>query len=137
MLSEVQDKEKDNPAISDLLFYSFRLAWQEPESPSIRYIHEHYCSSISVGTLSDLEHYNASYYSQWFRKKMGATPQAYVQILRLNEAKRLLRETDFSVLDVAHQVGYEHQASLTRLFRRFEAMTPSEYRWKSRRHDFS
>lgn len=128
MLNEVQDKEDENPAINDLLYYSFRLVGQKEPSPSIRYIHDHYHRNISLETLAGLEHYNAAYYSQWFKKKTGVTPQTYIHTQRLNEAKRLLRETHFSILDIAQQVGYEHQSSLTRLFKQFEGVTPQFYR---------
>jgi AraC-like DNA-binding protein len=128
LLNEVQDKRQNTAAINDLLYYSFRLMQQEREPRSIRYIHENYPTNISIETLANLEHYNVSYYSQWFQKKMGVTPQTYIQTVRLNEAKRLLRETDYSILAIAQQVGYEHQASLTRLFQQFEGTTPKLYR---------
>ncbi|SFG79259.1 AraC-type DNA-binding protein [Desulfotomaculum arcticum] len=128
MLSECQGKKADTAAINHLLHYSFRVIRQNQESPSIRYIHEYYYVNISLEALAGLEHYNVSYYSQWFQKKMGVTPQTYIQQVRLNEAKRLLRETNFSILDIAQQVGYEYQASLTRLFKRFEGTTPCNYR---------
>lgn len=54
--------------------------------------------------------------------------QTYIQKLRLQEAKQLLRETNYSMLAIAQQVGYEHQASLTRIFKQFEGMTPYAYR---------
>lgn len=128
LLNEVQDRRQNIPAINDLLYYSFRLMQQEKEPQSIRYIHENFHTNISLERLAKLEHYNVSYYSQWFQKKMGVTPQKYIQAIRLNEAKRLLRETDFSILAIAQQVGYEHQASLTRLFQQFEGTTPKLYR---------
>ncbi len=128
MLSEVQDKRQNTPAINDLLNYAFRLLQQEKDPPSIRYIHENYHTTISLAILAKLEHYNVSYYSQWFQKKLGVSPQTYIQTVRLNEAKKLLRETNFSVLAIAQQVGYEHQASLTRLFKHFEGTTPKLYR---------
>jgi transcriptional regulator GlxA family with amidase domain len=59
---------------------------------------------------------------------MGVTPQTYIQTVRLTEAKRLLQETDFSILAIAQQVGYEQQASLTRVFKQLEGTTPSNYR---------
>jgi YesN/AraC family two-component response regulator len=128
MLSESQVKQVDTTAINQLLYYSFRLVQQNKECPSIRHIHEYYYTNISLETLAKLEHYNIAYYGQWFQRKMGVTPQTYIQNVRLTEAKRLLQETNFSILDIAQQVGYEQQASLTRVFKQFEGTTPSNYR---------
>ncbi|WP_017531598.1 helix-turn-helix transcriptional regulator, partial [Pelosinus sp. HCF1] len=78
--------------------------------------------------LASLEHYHVGYYSQWFQKKMGVSVQIYLQKLRIEEAKRLLRETNYTILEIAQEVGYEHQASLTRIFKQVEGITPSVYR---------
>ncbi len=130
MLSEIQDKKNNCPAINDLLYYSFRLAQLDNEVPSIRYIHEHYSENITLEFLAKLEKYNICYFGQWFKKKTGVTPHIYIQNVRLNEAKRLLRETNYSLLDITHQIGYEHQTTLTRLFQKFEGITPKDYRQK-------
>lgn len=131
MLSECQNKKTDTTAINQLLYYSFQLIRQNEEYPSICYLHEHYHTNISLETLARLEHYHVGYYGQWFQKKMGVSVQTYLQTLRLQEAKRLLRETNYSMLDIAQLVGYEQQASLTRIFRQFEGVTPSAYRRNS------
>ncbi|HWR45431.1 AraC family transcriptional regulator [Sporomusa sp.] len=128
MLSECQNKKTNTTAMNQLLYYSFQLIQQNQEYPSIRYLQENYHTSIPLKTLAILEHYNISYYSQWFQKKMGVSVQVYLQKLRLQEAKRLLRETNYSILAIAQQVGYEHQASLTRIFKQSEGMAPSVYR---------
>jgi AraC-like DNA-binding protein len=59
---------------------------------------------------------------------MGVSVQLYLQKLRLQEAKQLLRETNYNILAIAQQIGYEHQASLTRIFKQFEGITPRDYR---------
>jgi len=131
MLSECQNKQTNTTAINQLLYYSFQLIQQNPKYPSIRYLHENYHTGISLETLARLEHYHVGYYSQWFQKKMGVSVQIYLQKLRIEEAKRLLRETSYTILEIAQEVGYEHQASLTRVFKQVEGVTPSVYRSNS------
>ncbi|VBB05134.1 Hypothetical protein LUCI_0341 [Lucifera butyrica] len=128
MLSECQNKKTNTTAIKQLLYYSFHLIQQSQEPPSLRYLRENYHSHISLKTLAQLEHYQVNYYSQWFEKKVGTNVQTFIHKLRLEEAKRLLRETNFTILDIAQQVGYEYQASLTRLFKQYEGTTPRVYR---------
>lgn len=120
----------NTPAIHQLLDYSFGLLREKIEWPSIRYLHENFQTNISLETLARLEHYHVGYYGQWFQKKMGVCVETYLQNLRIQEAKRLLRETSHSIQTIAQWVGYEHQASLSRLFRQVEGMTPRAYRQK-------
>ncbi len=131
MLSECQTGQVSSVAMNQLLHYSFQLIEPNQESPSIRYIHEYYHTPISLETLAQLEHYQVSYYSQWFQKKTGVSPQLYIRKIRLRQAKRLLQETNYSILAIAQQVGYEQQASLTRLFKQLEGVTPNSYRSNS------
>ncbi|MDI4664738.1 helix-turn-helix domain-containing protein [Xanthobacter autotrophicus] len=63
-----------------------------------------------------------------FRAATGYSPLAYVQTLRIEEAKQILETSDATASDIAHQVGYEDEASFRRLFRRMTGMTPSTYR---------
>lgn len=128
MLSECQAKITSTAALNQLLHYSFQLIRPNQEPPSLRYLHNNYHTSISLQTLAALEHYHVNYYSQWFQKKTGVSVQNYLQKLRLEEAKRLLRETNYSMSAIAQQIGYEHQTSLNRLFKHYEGITPLAYR---------
>lgn len=103
---------------------------QREQSPSIRYIHEHYDETLSIQQLADLEHYSRTYYTEWFIKQTGKTPAHYIRDVRLTRAKELLQYTSFSLLAIAIQVGLSHQSALTRLFQQYEGMTPSEFRKK-------
>ena len=65
-----------------------------------------------------------------FRAATGYSPLAYIQALRIEEAKQLLETTSRPVDAIAREVGYEDMASFRRLFRRLAGMTPGEYRRK-------
>lgn len=95
---------------------------------SIQYIHDHYTSRITVEALAAMEHYHRSYYPTWFKKVTGTTPAAYIRSLRLEEAKRLLRETEWPVTAIGREVGFEHSSSFTRLFVLHEGISPQAYR---------
>ncbi|QED49312.1 AraC family transcriptional regulator [Cytobacillus dafuensis] len=117
-------------ALKELYPYISHSLLQKQQPKSISYIHEHYNQNITVQQLASIEHYNRSYYSDWFIKETGKSPSAYIQEVRLNKAKELLRNTDLSILHIAIQVGLEHQSSLTRLFQKHEELTPSQFRKK-------
>lgn len=63
-----------------------------------------------------------------FREATKHTPLAYVQLLRVEDAKRRLERTDMSIETIAWQVGYEDAAFFRRLFKRVTAVTPGHYR---------
>jgi transcriptional regulator GlxA family with amidase domain len=63
-----------------------------------------------------------------FRAATGYSPLAYVQALRVEEAKQMLETASAPVDVIAREVGYEDSASIRRLFRRLAGMTPGDYR---------
>ncbi|QWG22030.1 helix-turn-helix domain-containing protein [Bradyrhizobium sediminis] len=65
-----------------------------------------------------------------FRTATGYSPLAYIQALRIEEAKQLLETTSIAVEAIGREVGYEDAASFRRLFRRLAGIGPAEYRRK-------
>jgi len=67
-----------------------------------------------------------------FRKATGHTPIAYMQNLRIEEAKKQLESGTNAVDDISYSVGYEESAFFRRLFKRTTGLTPGAYRKKFR-----
>lgn len=67
-----------------------------------------------------------------FAKATGFAPIAYVQALRIEEAKRRLERTSAPVEDISIDVGYENAAFFRRLFKRATRLTPAAYRRRFR-----
>jgi transcriptional regulator GlxA family with amidase domain len=63
-----------------------------------------------------------------FTEATGLSPIAYVQRLRIEDAKRRLERTEASVDDISWKVGYEEPAFFRRLFKRVTGLTPGAYR---------
>jgi transcriptional regulator GlxA family with amidase domain len=72
-----------------------------------------------------------------FANATGLTPLAYVQRLRIEDAKRRLERTDASVDEISWRVGYEDAAFFRRLFKRVTGLAPGAYRRRFRMPDFS
>jgi len=66
--------------------------------------------------------------SRCFRKQYGLTPVNYIQSIRIERAKSLLRQTDFTITAVANEVGYEDAVYFSRLFKTYTGMTPGRFR---------
>jgi AraC family transcriptional regulator len=68
------------------------------------------------------------YFNRLFKSAMGVSPSRYHMTLRMDEAKRLLRETSSNVVTVGLEVGYANPSHFAQLFRRETGLSPSDYR---------
>jgi len=68
------------------------------------------------------------YFNRLFKSAMGVSPSRYHMTLRMDEAKRLLRETKKSIVSVGLDVGYANPSHFAQLFRRETGLSPSDYR---------
>lgn len=72
-----------------------------------------------------------------FTASTGVSPIAYVQRLRVEDAKRRLERTEASVDEISWQVGYEDPAFFRRLFKRVTGLPPGVYRRRFRIPDYA
>jgi len=68
------------------------------------------------------------HFNRLFKAATGVSPSRYLLNLRMDEAKRLLRETKQSVIAVALDVGYSNPSHFARLFHRETGLPPRDYR---------
>ncbi len=62
------------------------------------------------------------------KKKFKCTFKQYLNKIRMSEAKRLLKETDRQIADIAYTVGYNNVTHFHRIFKQFHDISPNEYR---------
>ncbi|EET87064.1 transcriptional regulator, AraC family [Clostridium carboxidivorans P7] len=134
LLSET-DNNKSSSSINNLFLYFYNLITMENFPNSIKYINENFTENIDLKKLSDIEHYNVSYYSEWFKNNMNVSPIEYVQNLRVKKAKEFLLNTNLTILQISQMVGYEHNSSFTKVFKHIEKISPSEFRKKIQKID--
>lgn len=76
--------------------------------------------------------FSLSYLSRIFRNETGGGLVDYIHSIRLDEAKRLLKETGLTIDDIAEQVGFLNRWTLIRIFKNSEGITPGLYRKTTR-----
>ena len=123
----------DNLKIS--LFEQRVSATVEPEKQEertitgiTRYLQEHLAEEISLTVLADEFHLNPQYISQLFKSEIGVNFLAYLTSIRMERAKKLLLTTPLSIAEVAEQSGYVDYRVFTKVFKKSEGITPSQYR---------
>ncbi|MED3647533.1 response regulator [Halalkalibacterium halodurans] len=94
------------------------------------YIENHYHENISLKSIASLFYMNPVYMGQLFKKTFGVYFKEYLLKLRINEAKKLLRQTDMRVYEVAERVGFGSTDYFVTQFEKINKMTPTEYRNK-------
>lgn len=130
LLLNEADNKNNSSSITDLFLYCYHFIADGSIPDSIKYINEHFTEDIDLKKLAAIEHYNISYYSEWFKNKMKVSPVEYIQNLRVKKAKELLLNTNLTILQISQMVGYDHNSSLTRVFKYLEKITPAEFRRK-------
>ena len=85
--------------------------------------------------LSDEFHLSAQYISQLFKSEIGVNLLAYLTNIRMEQAKKLLLATPLSIADISAQSGYADYRVFTKVFKKTEGVTPSQYRREFLEHD--
>lgn len=107
-----------------------------PMTPSVRdffndiivYLEHRFREKMTLADLSLKFHVSPSYLSRVFKRRMGMGLIDYINHLRIEEACRLLRSTDWSITLVASNVGYDEIAYFSRRFRKQTGQSARDYR---------
>ena len=103
-------------------------AWQMVERAE-NYIAEHYTDEdLSVEALCSHIHLSPTYFSTLFKREVGLSFTAYVTKMRMEEAARLLRETDEKTWRIAEATGYGDPNYFSYVFKRHFGQSPSRFR---------
>lgn len=108
--------------------FSSRDKKEEQIKKAITFLRENYSSRISLETLAQYMNMNPQYFCRFFKANAGKTPMEYLKDYRLRQARRLLLETDASVLEVGMQTGFESPSYFIQEFRLYYGKTPGKLR---------
>ena len=130
------DYEEFGTCIDNLKIALFRRqskqeADEQEERPINRltwYLQEHLAEEISLSVLADEFHLSAQYISQLFKSEIGVNFLAYLTNIRMEKAKQLLLSTSLSIGEVSEQSGYGDYRVFTKVCKKSEGITPSQYR---------
>ena len=95
---------------------------------AIEYIQKNYNKDLNMAVVSNYVSMNYSLFSLVFKEYTGMSFVNYVKELRVNEAKRLLINTDKKVNEISALIGYENEKHFMKVFKTLYGVSPSEYR---------
>jgi len=119
---------------------SHLTAASDPETDDIQniinqmmdYLSRNYNKRISCKDLSDRFHFTEDYLTRKMKQYAGITPWQYIQHLRIEKAKELLVNTDYTLSSIAGTIGYNDLSVFYKAFRKLTGMAPGEWRMKKR-----
>ena len=94
----------------------------------VEFIRTHYAQEITVAEIALTAHLSVSALERRFKKHLNKTPRRFLVETRLEQARRLLVESEASIADVAFRAGFSDHSYFSQQFRRFFGMLPSEFR---------
>lgn len=105
------------------------LAFDDPRlSVALQYIRDNACRGITVEHVLTQVGMHRHVLERGLRKYIGRSPQAEIRRVQLVEIKRLLRQTDKPLKDIADSTGFEYVEYMCVLFKRLVGETPGRFR---------
>ncbi|MNE60666.1 HTH-type transcriptional activator Btr [compost metagenome] len=93
------------------------------------YVAAHFLNpDLSLTLLSDKFQISPKYLSQLFKESIGQNFSDFLIGLRIEHAKQLLRDTEATVQDISHLLGYAGATSFIRVFKKITGISPGQYR---------
>ena len=93
-----------------------------------KFILNHIYEDIRLSKLGKIVNLNPNYLSEMFTKEVGITISKYIQKERIEEAKKLLVLTDYSLSEISTLLNFGTQSYFSTIFKRLTGVTPKEYR---------
>lgn len=94
----------------------------------LHFLHSHYCENVTVEMMSTTLKLDRKYLSSLFKRAIGLPPQQYLLNFRIAKACELLAESQCTIGEIAHSVGYQDALLFSRMFKKVKGCSPKEYR---------
>lgn len=128
-MDDIKDTlEQINKQIINFIELSTLNDNKELKKGIICYIQSHYKRDISLEKVAQYFHFSPSYLTRILKKETGLCYSEYVNKLRLDEAKVLLRDSSLDINKISDLVGYNKVSHFNRVFKKEIGTNPSKYR---------
>jgi len=97
-------------------------------SLALRYIYDNYMNSFTLDDMAKSLNYSTSYLRHTFLKQAGKSINKVLNLVRLSQAKQLLKTTNLSITDIAIECGFCDGNYFSTVFKKEFKLTPKEYR---------
>lgn len=95
---------------------------------AIDYIGRNCARPVTLGEVAEYVNISRTYFCQVFKQETGENFVDYLNRIRIENAKQLLKETDLRNYEIADKAGFSDNTYFCRIFKQVEGITPAEYR---------
>ena len=92
------------------------------------YIKINFSQKITIEDIAQAVYLSPCYISRLFKQNLGCTISEYLTQLRIENAKTMLKSSQYTITQVAEESGFEDPTYFARVFKKIEGITPSRYR---------
>jgi AraC-like DNA-binding protein len=92
------------------------------------FIKNHIHEEITIEKLSNLCYMSKPSFFRYFKREFGISPVGFILRERMKRAKKLLNDINIPISEASYSVGVNNLSYFFRLFKRFEGVTPNEFR---------
>ncbi len=93
-----------------------------------QYVEQTYPEPIPLEKAAGIAALESTYFSSYFRAKVGITFTKWLRQVRIEKAMELMKASDFSITHIAYEVGFGDQQTFGRAFKKHTRMTPREFK---------
>ncbi|MHC1750201.1 MAG: response regulator [Cellulosilyticaceae bacterium] len=94
----------------------------------IDYIQNNINKRITLASIAEEVNMNESYISRLFKNETGNNIVNYINMIKMERAKELLKNPDNMIKDVANSLGFEEQSYFNKMFKKYFGITPNDYK---------
>lgn len=95
----------------------------------LEYVHNNLTNGdLSQTIIADYLGVSAPYLSKFFKNEIGMSMVDYINQLRIEKVKEMLKNTEMTLTEIAHKTGYTSSKTLIRIFKQHEGVTPGRFR---------
>ncbi len=97
---------------------------------AVEYMQEHYHEQVTLNEVAEYAFVSTYYISRMFKREMGKNFVDYLNELRIDKAKEMLKDISLKTYEVAEKVGIPDAHYFSKLFKKYVGVTPTEFRDK-------
>lgn len=101
--------------------------YSKPISLCRHYIFNHIYDRLTLSDLAELVELNPSYLSSQFKKETGEALSEYIQRMRIDEAKKLIMFSSYSLSDICSLLNFTDQSYFAKIFKKYTGTTPRNF----------
>lgn len=103
---------------------------------ALEFIHQNFTENLAVMDICRFCHCSESYINHIFKKNMKVNVRAYINKMRVEQAKEYLLNTNLSIADIAIKVGYSDPNYFSLVFSKMYSISPTEYKKSNLQHTY-